>query len=248
MERIDDTGFGGIRVIQTRGSGYGVDAVLLAAFAAGETGAKGLQKNTAKPLRIADLGTGSGVIAFIIHHKLGGARLTGYDISPAAIERARRACEMNGLADDIDFICCDINDIDAAPEFDAVLTNPPYFRRTPDEPGAADPDERYVARHETTADISDFASVSARMLRDGGHLYMVHRPDRLADIFTEMRSAGIEPKEMQLVIPKAGKAANIVLVHGVKGAGSELRMLPQMAVHTEEGGYTDEILKCYEKI
>ena len=44
MERVDDTGFGGIRVIQTRGSGYGVDAVLLAAFAAGETGAKGLQK------------------------------------------------------------------------------------------------------------------------------------------------------------------------------------------------------------
>ena len=72
MERVDDTGFGGIRVIQTRGLGYGVDAVLLAAFAAGETGAKGLQKNAAKQLRIADLGTGSGVIAFVIHRKLGG--------------------------------------------------------------------------------------------------------------------------------------------------------------------------------
>ena len=248
MERIDDTGFGGIRVIQTRGSGYGVDAVLLAAFAAGETGAKGLQKNTAKPLRIADLGTGSGVIAFIIHHKLGGARLTGYDISPAAIERARRACEMNGLADDIDFICCDINDIDAAPEFDAVLTNPPYFRRTPDEPGAEDPDERYIARHETTADITDFARVSASMLKKGGSLYMVHRPDRLADIITEMRAAGIESKELQFVVPKEGRAANIVLIHSVKGAGAELRMLPQIAVHTAEGGYTEDILRIYERI
>ena len=247
MERIDDTGFGGIRVIQTRGSGYGVDAVLLAAFAAGETGAKGLQKNTAKPLRIADLGTGSGVIAFIIHHKLGGARLTGYDISPAAIERARRACEMNGLADDIDFICCDINDIDAAPEFDAVLTNPPYFRRTPDEPGAEDPDERYIARHETTADITDFARVSASMLKKGGSLYMVHRPDRLADIISEMRVAGIEPKEMQPVVPYAGKASNMVLIHGIKGAGPELRMLPEIAVHTADGGYTAEIIKYYER-
>ena len=77
---------------------------------------------------------------------------------------------------------------------------------------------------------------------------MVHRPDRLADIITEMRVSGIEPKEMQLVVPRDGKAANIVLVHGVKGAGSELRMLPQIAVHTADGGYTDEILIYYERI
>ena len=92
MERIDDTGFGGIRVIQNKGSVYGVDAVLLAAFAAGETGAKGLPKGSAAPLSIADLGTGCGVAAFILHHKLGGAVMTGYDISTNAIDRAQRAC------------------------------------------------------------------------------------------------------------------------------------------------------------
>lgn len=246
MERIDDTGFGGIRVIQNKGSGYGVDAVLLAAFAAGETGAKGLSKGM--QLRIADLGTGCGVAAFILHYKLGGASVTGYDISANAIDRARRACAMNGLTVDIDFICTDIKDIETPDVFDAVITNPPYFRRTPDEPGAAEPDERYIARHETTADISAFAAVSAGMLVNGGHLYMVHRPDRLADIFSGLRDAGIEPKEMQLVAPKAGKAANIVLIHGVKGAGAELRMLPQITVHTADGGYTDEILKYYERV
>jgi tRNA1Val (adenine37-N6)-methyltransferase len=248
MERIDDTGFGDIRVIQNKGSGYGVDAVLLAAFAAGETGAKGLPKGSSAPLRIADLGTGCGVAAFILHHKLGSAVMTGYDINANAIDRAQRACIMNGLSDDMDFICMDINDIGASADFDAVITNPPYFRRTPDEPGAADPDERYIARHETTADISAFAAVSSGMLRDGGHLYMVHRPDRLADIFSGMRTAGIEPKDMQLVVPKVDKAANIVLIHGVKGAGSELRMLPQITVHTADGGYTDEILKYYERV
>lgn len=248
MERIDDTGFGDIRVIQNRGSGYGVDAVLLAAFAAGETGAKGLTKGSAEPLRIADLGTGCGVAAFILHHKLGGAVMTGYDISPNSIERAKKACAMNGLSADIGFVCTDIKNIDATACFDAVITNPPYFRRTPDEPGAAEPDERYVARHETTADISDFAAAAAMMLKIGGHLYMVHRPDRLADIFSAMRAAGIEPKEMQLVVPRAEKAANILLIHGIKGAGSELRMLPQISVHTADGGYTDEILKYYERV
>ena len=53
---------------------------------------------------------------------------------------------------------------------------------------------------------------------------------------------------MQLVVPKADKAANIVLIHGIKGAGAELRMLPQITVHTADGGYTDEILKYYERV
>lgn len=247
MERTDDTGFGGIIVIQNKGSGYGVDAVLLAAFAAGETGAKGLPKNGRRPLAAADLGTGCGVAAFILYHKLGGAKMTGYDINADAIDRARRACEINGLTADIEFTVTDIKDIDEQGTFDAVITNPPYFRRTPDEPGAADPDERYIARHETTADIADFAETGARMLKNGGHLYMVHRPDRLADIFCELRAAGIEPKELQMVVPKPGRAANIVLVHGIKGAGPELRVLPEIAVHTDEGGYTGEIMKYYER-
>ncbi len=248
MERIDDTGFGGIRVIQNKGSGYGVDAVLLAAFAAGETGAKGLPKGSTVPLSVADLGTGCGVAAFILYHKLGGAVMTGYDISANAIDRAQRACVMNGLEEDIAFICTDINDIDASAGLDAVITNPPYFRRTPDEPGASEPDERYIARHETTADISAFSEAAAGLLTDGGHLYMVHRPGRLADIISGLRDAGIEPKEMQFVVPKPGKAANIVLIHGIKGAGAELRMLPQITVHTADGGYTDEILKYYERV
>ena len=141
-ERIDDTGFGGLRVIQSREFGYGVDSVLLAAFAAGETGAKGLPKGSTVPLSVADLGTGCGVAAFILYHKLGGAVMTGYDISANAVDRAQRACVMNGLEEDIAFICTDINDIDASAGLDAVITNPPYFRRTPDEPGASEPDER----------------------------------------------------------------------------------------------------------
>ena len=247
MERIDDTGFGKIRVIQSRGSGYGVDAVLLASFAAGETGAKGLPHDAARPLRAADLGTGCGIAAFILHHKLVNVKITGIDINPEAIDRASRACEMNGLTEDIGFICADVKAACGLADLDAVITNPPYFRRTPDEPGAADPDARYTARHETTADIGDFASASAAMLKTGGHLYMVHRPDRLADIFAAMLSAGIEPKEMQLVTPYSGRAANIVLIHGIKGAGPELRVLPEIAVHTDDGGYTADILRFYER-
>ncbi|MDO4962426.1 MAG: hypothetical protein Q4E57_11360 [Eubacteriales bacterium] len=49
------------------------------------------------------------------------------------------------------------------------------------------------------------------------------------------------------MVPHAGKASNMVLIHGIKGAGPELRMLPEIAVHTADGGYTAEILRYYER-
>lgn len=243
MERTDATGFGDIKVIQRKGFGYGVDSVLLAAFAAGETGAERISGGS----RIADLGCGCGIIAFVLRHKLGKVSITGFDMRSGAVRDAKRACAMNGLEDDIDFICSDAADITGDGDYDAVVSNPPYFRRTPDEPAAADPDDRYLARHETTADIRGFCAAASSMLKDGGDLYMVHRPDRLPDIICGMRDTGIEPKTMQLVAPRIGKPANILLIHGKKGAGPELRMLPEIRVRGADGNYTPGMLKIYER-
>ncbi len=240
-ERIDETGFGGIRVIQTGDFGYGVDAVLLAAFAAGETGACGIRAEA----RAADLGTGCGIVAFIISHKTGAASVTGYEKQPEAAERASRACILNGLEDKVDIVCCDIKEIRGVGDHGAVVSNPPYFRR-----GGAIPSStgsRYISRHETTADIRDFAIAASSLLAPGGSFYLVHRPDRLPDIFEAMRQAGIEPKELQMVAPRPGAPANIVLIRGVKGAGPELRLLPELTVRDQDGRYTAAITRIYER-
>ena len=261
MRRIDDTGFGNIKVIQNKGFGYGVDAVLLAAFAAGETGAKGISPGS----RIADLGTDCGIVAFILTHKVADSHVTGIEKREEAAGRAAEAAAMNGLEDRVSIITSDVlelaggntaGDADGGRGasaqaaglrgcFDAVVSNPPYFRKNAAIPSSSG--DRYIARHETTADIYDFARAAAAALGEGGSFYLVHRPDRLADIFSALREAGLEPKELQMVVPAEGQAANIVLIHAVKGAGAELRMLPQIAVHTEDGGYTDDIMRIYER-
>lgn len=242
MERTDNTGFGNIRVIQKQGLGYGVDAVLLAAFAAGESGARGIRTGA----RIADLGTDSGIVAFILSHKVKDSVLTGIEKREAAAERARRAAAMNGLEDRVRIVTSDILDLEGESGYDAVVSNPPYFRRNAAIPSGSD--DRYTARHETTADIWDFARAAASMLSEGGSFYLVHRPDRLADIFEALRDAGLEPKELQMVVPSPGAAANIVLVHAVKGAGPELRILPETAVRGADGEYTPEMLRMYERL
>ena len=245
-ERVDDTGFGAIKVIQQPGLGYGVDAILLAAFAAGETGARPIAEGS----YVADLGTGSGIVAMVVAYKIPHTSVCGIELRADSCDRARRAIELSELEDRVSVDNIDVADIANGQTkhdgmYDAVVSNPPYFKKN-----AAIPSEtsgKYIARHETSAELKDFLKAAARMLKDGGSLYMVHRPDRMVDILSEMRLAGLEPKELQLVVPRTGEAANIMLVHGIKGGGAELKMLPEIPVHEEGQRYTNIINRIYER-
>ena len=245
-ERIDDIGMGGFKVVQGDGFSYGIDAVLLSAFASGETGAKPVKSRL--KMRVADLGTGNGIIPFILAHKLPISEIVGFERNPIALDRAMRGREMNALENRLRFVLTDISDIsqfDGYDDvFDAVVTNPPYFRR-----GSGIPNEdsaKFIARHETTAGIAEFAKCGSRILKSGGDFYMIHRPSRLPDISEALRAAALEPKELQLVVPSSNEPANLVLIHAVAGAKPDLKMLPEIAVYNSDGsGYTDLIKRIY---
>lgn len=271
LERVDNTGFGGYRLIQGSGFRYGVDAVLLAAFANGETGAAGIaggtKDGTARCRRagsgvrersavakgrvnVADLGCGSGIVPLILAHKCPESFITGFELQEEEADRALRTVKLNGLQDRIRIIRGDVAEIPSGSmirggEMDAVVTNPPYFRS-----GSAIPnreDGKYFARHETSADVRAFLRAAAWLLKPRGNFYMVHRPARLADIIVSMRNAGIEPKTLQYVVPKPGMAANLILVHGIRGAGAELRMLPEIAVRDPDGNSSEVLKRLYER-
>lgn len=243
LDRIDDIGMGGFKVVQGDGFSYGIDAVLLAAFASGETGAKPIKSRL--KMRVADLGTGNGIIPFVLAHKLPMSEIVGFERNPISLERAVRGREMNELEDRISFVLTDISQLDGYDEtFDAVVTNPPYFRC-----GAGIPNEdsaKFIARHETTAGIAEFAKCGSRILKSGGDFYMIHRPSRLPDISQALRAASLEPKELQLVVPSSSAPANLVLIHAVAGAKPDLKMLPEIAVYNSDGsGYTELIKRIY---
>jgi len=80
-----------------------------------------------RPLRIADLGTGSGAILLALLSELSGAVGTGTDISVAALATARGNAIQLGLADRAEFIACDYA-ADLSGPFDLIVSNPPYIR------------------------------------------------------------------------------------------------------------------------
>ena len=169
-ERIDDIGMGGFKVVQGDGFSYGIDAVLLSAFASGETGAKPVKSRL--KMRVADLGTGNGIIPFILAHKLPISEIVGFERNPIALDRAMRGREMNALDNRISFVLTDVSQLDGYDVFfDAVVTNPPYFRR-----GSGIPNEdsaKFIARHETTAGVTEFAKCGSQILKSGGDFYMI---------------------------------------------------------------------------
>lgn len=236
-ERIDQIGFADLKLIQKPDEFcYGIDAVILADFASGK-----------KVKRAVDLGTGTGIVPLILHHKTDAEMIYGIEYQKDSYDRAMRNIQLNELSGRLEFINANVSEFDGLKEWaDTVTTNPPYMISN----GAIvnDNKAKTIARHETVGTLDDFVRCASGILKNKGNFYMVHRPSRLVDIFCCCRKYRLEPKEIRFVAPKKGETPNIVLVHCVKNGGAELKILDDLYVYESKGVYTEEIEKIYERI
>ena len=235
-ERLDDLHRNGYRIIQNeKAFCFGMDAVLLSGYAA-----------VRERERAADLGTGTGIIPILLEAKTGGEHFTGLDIQAEMADMARRSVALNHLEEKIDIVCGDIKEasqIFGAASFDVVTTNPPYMN---DAHGLQNPDPvKAIARHEVLCTLEDVVREGAKLLVPGGRFYMVHRPHRLVEIINTMTSFKLEPKRIKFVHPFVDKEANMVLIEGIKGGKSMIKVEKPIIVYKEQGVYTDEIYDIY---
>ena len=129
--------------------------------------------------------------------------------------------------------------------FDVITTNPPYKEK---DTGVINEDKRkLISRNEITASLEDFIKISFDLLKDKGDFYMVHRPDRLTDIFYLMRKYKIEPKKIRFVFSNEKQKPKLVLIKGVKNAKPFLTIEPNLYIYNDFGDYTEEILEIYNK-
>ena len=236
-ERLDDLQRNGYKLIQNSTVFcFGMDAVLLTAFSTIKDGEN-----------MIDLGCGNGVIPILLKGKTKGAHFTGLEIQDINVDMARRSVEYNGIGDSVDIVQGDIKEactIFKKGSFDVVTSNPPYMN---ENHGIVNPDSaKAIARHELLCSLDDVIREASRCLKSKGKMYMVHRPNRLVDIFDTMRKYHLEPKRMRLVYPYVNKAANMVLIEAVKGGNSQLIVEEPLIVYKTDGTYTDALLKMYE--
>ena len=235
-ETLDDLELKGIMVIQKKKAfRFGVDAVLLANYA-----------RVARGMKVLDLCTGTGIIPFVLAGKTEADNITGIEIQENMVEMAERTVKYNKLEERINFFSEDLRNISflkGLPKVDVVTVNPPYKLANS---GIINQDKaEAIARHEICCTLEDVIIAGMQVLKDGGRMFMVHRPERLADIFCTMRKHRMEPKSVRMVYPSLGKAPNIVLVEGQKYGGVFLKWEPSLYIHEENGDYTEEINKIY---
>ena len=235
-ERIDDLQINGYKIIQHPDKFcFGMDAVLLSGFAKVKEGE-----------RVLDLGTGTGILPILLAAKTSGEHFTGLEIQEESAEMARRSVQLNHLEERIDIIDGDIKEASAIfgkASMDVVTSNPPYMTN---HKGLKNPnDAKAIARHELLCSLEDVIREAAAVLKPRGRAYLVHRPQRLVEIFEAMRKYKLEPKTMRLVYPYADKAPNMVLIEGVRAGGAQLTVEAPLIVYKETGIYTDEIYRIY---
>ena len=239
-ERIDDLQFKNLKIIQnSKGFCFGMDSVLLSDFA----------KNIKNNSFVLDLGTGTGIIPILLCGKTKLKKIIGIEIQEEVYNMAKKSIKLNNLENKFEIINKNILEINKKFEkntFDVIVTNPPYKKN---DSGIKNEDERkIISRHEVTASLEDFIKVSKDLLKDKGEFYMVHRPERLVDIFSLMRKYKIEPKLLKMVYPNKNKEPNLVLIKGIKNAKPFLKVEKNLYIYNEEGKYTEELLKIYNKI
>ena len=238
-ERIDDLQLNNLKIIQNKdGFCFGIDSVLLSDFA------KEISANS----KVLDLGTGTGILGILLCGKTKLSKIYGIDIQEDVCDMATRSIKLNNLSDRFEIINSnikDLKDIFEESTFDAIVSNPPYKK---DNSGLKNESKtKLISRHEITASLEDFISISSKLLKNNGNIYMVHRPERLSDLFYLLRKYNLEPKKLRIVQSYFDSKPKLILVKATKNAKSFLNIEEPLIIYNKDGSYTDEILKIYNK-
>ncbi len=225
---------GGITAVVSEAHSFGTDAVLLAHFA-----------SPGKRAVCCDLGSGCGIIPLLwCRHE--GAGITAVELQPLGVKQIEAAIELNSLSDRLTAVNADLRDLKGRVPFgcfDLVTMNPPYKASGAGIESSSAPDK--IARHETMCSLSEVCAAAAKLLNFGGRFCVCIRPERLCELFCEMRFAGVEPKRLRFVAKCPGKAPWLVLVEGRRGGKSGMTVMPDLFVHGEDGGYSAEMKEIY---
>jgi len=213
------------------------DSILLADFARARRGETGI-----------DLGCGAGILTLLLLHRQEGLAMTGLELMPEAAVLAERNLAANGYTDRGTVLTGDIRRVRErfpSGSFDFAVSNPPYF---PARSGAHSPDaERAAARSESTCSLEELCAAARYLCRSGGSFYVVHRAERLTDLFCTMRANAIEPKRLRLVCHHSAAAPSLALVEGRRDGRSGLTVEPTLILFDADGGESAESRRIYHR-
>ncbi|MBQ4600690.1 MAG: methyltransferase [Oscillospiraceae bacterium] len=190
---------------------------------------------------VLDLGSGCGTLGLLLCAKDPGCTVTGVELDENAHNTALENSRRNGLSTRLTSICLDLTQIPsqfAAGSFSACVSNPPYFS------GGPASETHAAARREEHCSLEDLMRSAAWALRYGGSFFLVHRPERLAQICSLGSRYLLEPKRLCLLRHRQDGPVTLVLVECRKGGKPGL-LWEELVLFHADGSPTDDYKKLY---
>lgn len=233
---MDDLQFDGLKIIQREDAfRFGTDAVLLSDFVL-------LKKRS----RVADLGTGTGIIALLLaaHHE--DTQVDAVEIQEDMADMAQRSVELNELGQRVRVHGMDMRKAPAllgCGLYDAVVSNPPYSK-----PGAAllpQNENKRISRIETEISIEEICSCAFLLLKTGGRFSVIFPAQRMLEMMNAMQKARLTPKRIRCVHATRSHVPKLVLMDAVKQGGEQLDWLPPLILNDDNGAPSAEYRRIY---
>lgn len=194
-----------------------------------------LPKNAA----VLDLGSGCGTLGLLLCARDSGCTVTGIELQEAAHAAAVENIARNGLEARLSSICADLRTMPMEPgAYHVCVSNPPYFS------GGAAHSKNPTARQEDTCTPKELFAAASKALRWGGDFFLVHKPERLAQLCFEASSAGLEPKRLRLVRHRPDSPISLILLSCRKGGKPGLHW-EELCLYDQDGTPTADYRRIY---
>lgn len=217
---------GKIRILQPR-DGYRValDPIIFASYIKTKFGNK-----------ILDVGCGVGTVSLILKYKNPLVKVTAIDINEKMCSFCKENAKRNSI--DISVINESIESTESlGKDFDVVVTNPPFFEKKSSRLS----EKKLLANFETIP-LYDWITFCLKRLKNGGKFAIIHLASRLDDILYAIKDK-IGAIEIFPIHSKTDSDANRIVITGIKGRNSQIKMHSGLIVHNENGKYTEKVAK-----
>ena len=194
-----------------------------------------------KNARVLDLGSGCGTLGLMLCACDPGCTVTGVELSEESHRAAQDNIRRNGLEDRLESICADLRTLPTAfldERFHCVVSNPPYFSGGPASQTTP------LARRDDCCSPEELFSCACRALRYGGDFYLVHKPEKLAQLIVCAAGHHLELKQLTLIRHREGSPVSMILLQFKKGGKPGLR-LKEHSLYDSQDHPTDYYREVY---
>lgn len=193
---------------------FSIDSVLLAEFV----------DINFRDKNIIDLCTGNAPIPMILSTKF-SKNIVGIEIQESIYNLGVKSVEFNKI-NNISLYNKDVKDIVDLFDykFDIITCNPPYFKYNKDSVTNLN-SCKAIARHEIKVTLEDIISISSKIIRDSGSLYLVHRCDRFVEILDKLKKYNFGLRKIQFVYDTMKSNSCFLLIEAKYNCKDDLKVL-----------------------